>query len=272
MTFQILRGKAGRATKAAASAPPAAASEPMAIGEDDANIFTCPRARDRSRPACALSGLRHAPRHGHAAQARRGARRVGLVIALAIGGGVIGAIILMQNAVAVGLPPASAAAPAGHAAPVPTVDPALPALARSGLRQTTLDQPSTRRRCRKAGSRDGRPRIGRGRHRARPAYLGGRRDLRRQRRARHRRVVGRRGPRVTARGVLRLGRIDSHEGARRVDHQPAGLPGRRASDAQRRGRPPGDRCHRATVGRERPSRARPCHPAKASVDPEALSR
>ena len=139
MTLQILRGKAGRATKAAASAPPTAASEPMVIGEDDSEIFTCPTC---SRPLA--TGVSRCPGCGthlvmgmplKRAVARGG---VGLVIALAIGGCVIGAIILMQNVVAVGLPPTSAAAPAGRAAPVPTVDPALPALARSGLRQTTL--------------------------------------------------------------------------------------------------------------------------------------
>ena len=139
MTLQTLRGKAGRATKASRGET-AATPLPNAIGEDDSEIFTCPTC---SRPLA--TGVSRCPGCGTHLVLGRPLRRVvarggvGLVIALAIGGGVIGAIVLIQNVVAVGLAPSPAAASAaGGASPVPTVDPALPARARSGLRQTAL--------------------------------------------------------------------------------------------------------------------------------------
>ena len=129
MTLQTLRGKAGSATEAPAPELMSAAPESMVIGEDDSEIFTCPTC---SRPLA--TGVSRCPGCGtHLVMGmplRRAVARGGvvLVIALAIGGGVIGAIVLIQNVVAVGLAPTSAtAAAASGAAPVPTVDPALPA-------------------------------------------------------------------------------------------------------------------------------------------------
>ncbi len=132
MAIQILRGKAGRAVTGPAP-------EPVAIGEDDSEIFSCPTcerplATGVSRcPGCRTHLVRGVP-------LRRVVARGGLalIIALAIGGGVIGAVILIQNVVAGGLPPTSASASAGGAAPVATVDPAVPMRARSGLHQTSL--------------------------------------------------------------------------------------------------------------------------------------
>jgi hypothetical protein len=139
MTLQTLRGKAGRAAKAGPR-DPAAAPRPIPIGEDDSEIFTCPTcdrplATGVSRcPGCRTHLVMGIPLRR--AVARGG---VGLIVALAIGGGVIGAILLIQNVVAVGAVPSPAAASHDSGAtPVPTVDPPLPALARSGLRQTSL--------------------------------------------------------------------------------------------------------------------------------------
>jgi hypothetical protein len=139
VTIQTLRGKRSRGAKSKGP-------EPIAIGERDSNIFNCPtcaRPLGVGAPRCPGCGTRLLI----GVQAKRAMIfiAVGLVAGLLIGGSSMAAVAAVTRTLE---PPAASAAPiavasaAPVAAPVVTpppaqVDPAVPALALSALRQAT---------------------------------------------------------------------------------------------------------------------------------------
>jgi hypothetical protein len=142
MTVEVARGRARRGKNASIGQ--------AAVGEADANIFNCPRC---ARPLavgnsrCAGCGLRMVA--GVPLTRVLGFVAPGLILGLLVGGGVVAAMTALTRPVATPTtqPPAAvvpSAAPAVSAVPTavaPVVDPAIPAVAVSALRQsTTLNQ------------------------------------------------------------------------------------------------------------------------------------
>jgi hypothetical protein len=139
VTIQTLRGKRSRGAKSKGP-------EPIAIGERDSNIFNCPacaRPLGVGAPRCPGCGTRLLI----GVQAKRAMvfMAVGLVAGLLIGGSTMAAVASVTRTLdtpVASAAPIAVASTAPVAAPVVTpppaqVDPAVPALALSALRQTT---------------------------------------------------------------------------------------------------------------------------------------
>ena len=142
MTVDAVRGRARRGKNVMI--------EQAAIGEHDANIFNCPRC---ARPLavgnsrCAGCGLRMVA--GVPLTRVLGFVAAGLVLGLLVGGGLVAAMLVITRPVAtpatqVPIAVVPSAVPVATLAPTPVppvVDPGIPAVAVSALRQsTTLNQ------------------------------------------------------------------------------------------------------------------------------------
>jgi hypothetical protein len=143
MTIDALHGPVDRPRDQANAGP--------AIGAADANIFLCPRCtRPLAVGVSKCAGCNTRLVSGVPLLKVSGFVGLGLMLGLAVGGGLVGAMTLMRQPVAapIAVPPAavipSAAAASGvtapSGAPAPsgaTVDPAIPPAALTALRQST---------------------------------------------------------------------------------------------------------------------------------------